>query len=158
MMAAVREWLETVVLVTMLLALVESMIPEGAVRRIAGFTGGVILLIALLRPLLSEESTGLRLDLERYTAALEARQEELAEAGSRALANGIAERTEAYILDKAAALGLSARVTVRTETGEDGVPVPAAAEVTAAWSPELAEYMEQELGIPEERQVWHEVG
>ena len=58
MMAAVREWLETVVLVTMLLALVESMIPEGAIRRIAGFTGGVILLIALLRPLLSEEAGG----------------------------------------------------------------------------------------------------
>lgn len=155
-MAAVREWLEAVVLVSVLLAAAESLIPEGTIRKIAGFTGGLILLLTLLRPLTGGTDSRLRLELDRYTGDVEARQAELSEAGTEALAAGIAERTEAYIQDKAADLGLSVRVTVRTKTGEDGIPLPDAADVTGPYSGALASYMEKELGIPQERQVWHE--
>ena len=157
-MAAVRAWLEAVVLVSMLLAVAESLIPEGTIRKIAGFTGGVILLITLLRPLAGGSDSRLRLELDRYTAAIETRQAELTEMGNTALADGIAEKTEAYILDKAASLGLTVRVTIRTEPGEDGVPRPDAAVVTGPYSKALAEYMERELGLSQERQVWHEDG
>ena len=59
-------------------------------------------------------------------------------------------------MDKAAQLGLSVTVRVETETGAEGVPLPSAAEVEGPRSEELAAYMERELGIPRERQVWHE--
>lgn len=157
MMERVRNWLEAVMLVSMLLAVARSLLPEGSVRRIAGYTGGLVLLAVLLRPLARGEDGAFRLTLARYTAAVEDRQTELAGAEAQALAQGIAERTQAYILDKAAALGteLSA-VTVTTRTGGDGVPLPWGAELTGPYSRTLAEELEQELGISKERQVWHE--
>ena len=45
---------------------------------------------------------------------------------------------------------------VETKPAGDGVPVPWRAEIWGQRSPILAAYMEEELGIPGERQVWHE--
>lgn len=55
MMEAVRAWLTSVVLVSVLLSAAQSLIPPGTVRKAAGFTGGLILLLVLLRPVLSME-------------------------------------------------------------------------------------------------------
>ena len=155
MMEAVRAWLTSVVLVSVLLSAAQSLIPPGTVRKAAGFTGGLILLLVLLRPVLGADLEHLELDFDHYQAAVEERQEELADTQTEAMASIIAEQTEAYILDKADALGLELTVRVQTQPGEDGVPCPAAVEVDGPRSEDLAAYMEQELGIPEERQVWN---
>ena len=55
MMEAVREWLTSLVLVSLLLSVAQSLIPEGTLRRAASFTGGLILLFALLRPVLGAD-------------------------------------------------------------------------------------------------------
>ena len=47
MMEAVRAWLTSVVLVSVLLSAAQSLIPPGTVRKAAGFTGGLILLLVL---------------------------------------------------------------------------------------------------------------
>ena len=49
-------------------------------------------------------------------------------------------------------------MTVRVEAvaGPDGVSLPEKAELTGPYSQELADFMARELGIPAERQVWHE--
>ena len=156
MIGAVRVWLTSIVMVTLLLSVAQTLIPEGTIRKIAGFTGGLILLVALLRPVLGADLERLHLDLGDYERAIEERQEELASAGNAELKALIESQTAAYISDKANALGLEVTVRVETDTGDDGVPVPAAAEVTGPRSEELASYMENELGIPRERQVWHE--
>lgn len=154
-MAAVRGWLEAVVLVSMLLTVAETLVPEGNIRKIAGFTGGVILMLTLLQPILRTDIGRLRLDFDSYSDAIEERQAELETEENKTLSGLIAEKSEAYISDKAAELGMEVRVTVRTELGEDGVPYPAEAEVTGPQSEALAAYIEDELGIPQERQVWH---
>ncbi len=154
MIGAVRAWLTSVVAVTLFLAVAQAVIPEGGIRKIAGFTGGLVLLAALLQPVLQMDLCSLRLDFDDYAAEIGERQAELSAEGQTALTALIAERTEAYISDKAAGLGLDVTVRVRTEPGEDGTPIPAAAEVSGPRSEELAAYMEQELGIPQERQVW----
>ncbi|MCI9649009.1 stage III sporulation protein AF [Oscillibacter sp.] len=156
MIAAVREWLTSVVAVTLLLTVAQTLIPEGNIRKIAAFTGGLALLAALLQPVLRTDLSRLELDLDAYGQAVEERRMELEAAREEELALVIASQTEAYILDKAAWLGLSLSVQVETETGAEGVPLPWAAEIKGAWSEELAAYMERELGIPRERQVWHE--
>ena len=51
MIGAVGSWLRSVAAVTLLLSVVQILIPEGALRRVAGFTGGLLLLAALLQPL-----------------------------------------------------------------------------------------------------------
>ena len=156
MMEAVRAWLTSLVLVSLLLSVAQSLIPEGTLRRAASFTGGLILLFALLRPVLGADLEHLELDFDRYQAAVEERQEELADTQTEAMASIIAEQTEAYILDKAGELGAEVTVRVETRTGGDGVPVPWSAELTGARSEALASALETELGIPAERQVWHE--
>ena len=155
MIAALREWLLAVVTVTLLLSVAQTLIPEGSIRKIASFTGGLILLATLLQPVLRTDIGRLRLDFGSYASAVEERQTELESVQKEELSAIIAERTEAYISDKAGALGLSVTARVQVEIGEDGVPYPAAVEVDGPRSEELADYMEQELGIQTERQVWN---
>ena len=156
MMEAVREWLTSLVLVSLLLSVTQSLIPEGTLRRAASFTGGLILLFALLRPVLGADLRRLELDFGGYQAEIAARQEELTAARTEAMTSIIAERTEAYILDKAGEMGLEVSARVETRAGEDGVPVPWSVELTGLRTEALASYLETELGIPAERQVWHE--
>jgi stage III sporulation protein AF len=156
MIGAIRTWLTSVVVVSLLLSVAQTLIPEGSIRKIAAFTGGLVLLVTLLRPLLGMDLSRLDLDRSDYAAAIQARQEELTAAGEKELSSLIAERTEAYIWDKGDELGLSVTAKVTTETEEDGVPVPVSAELWGQRSEQLAAYMEEELGIPGERQVWHE--
>ena len=64
MMEAVRAWLTSVVLVSVLLSAAQSLIPPGTVRKAAGFTGGLILLLVLLNLAGMGMLRGIRLDVE----------------------------------------------------------------------------------------------
>ena len=154
-MTAVREWLTAVVTVTLLLSVVQTLVPEGSLRKIAGFTGGLLLLAVLLRPVTEIDLSGLDTEMEDWARTIGERQEELSAEQEEALASGIAERTASYISDKAEKLGLEVKIRVETETGGDGVPVPVRAEIDGPWSGELSSYMAETLGISRERQVWH---
>ena len=155
MIGAVREWLSAVVAVAMLLTVAQALTPEGTIRKIASFTGGLILLVTLLQPVLGADLSRLDLNLDTYGQAIQKR--ELEEAGSVELTERIETQTAAYISDKADALGLTVTVRVETQPGASGVPVPWSAEVTGPRSEALAAYIEEELGIPRGRQIWHEV-
>lgn len=158
MIAAARNWVASIAAVTLILTVVQAVVPEGTVRKITGFTGGLLLLAALLQPVLRTDLGRLRLDFSDYRKAIEERAEELNAAGKEELAAIIAGRTAAYISDKADALGLAVTVRVETEPGADGegIPVPASAELTGPYSQSLADWIAEELGIPAERQVWHD--
>ena len=156
MIAAVREWLTAVVASSLLLSVVQTLVPEGRLRRTASFTGGLVLTVILLRPLLGADLRGLEVRMEDYREAIEARQAELEAAGDQQLRAIIETRTAAYISDKAAALGLTLQVQVEARPGEEGIPIPWEAELTGGRSEALAAWMEGELGIPRERQVWHD--
>ncbi|WP_298029783.1 stage III sporulation protein AF [uncultured Dysosmobacter sp.] len=154
MIGAVREWLTAIVASSILLSAVQTLLPDGTARRIAAFTGGLLLLAVMLRPVLGVELE--RLDLGDYEAAVEQRRQELEEVKKEELESLIAERTAAYISDKAASLDLSVTARVETEPGPEGIPIPAAVHLEGQRSEELAAYMERDLGISRERQVWHE--
>ncbi len=156
MMESLRTWLSSIVAVTLLIAMAESLVPEGTMRRVAGFTGGLVLLLALVRPVLAGGLLDLTLETEKWTAAIEEEQASLSRQGEDALAALIAERTASYIWDKGAALGLEVKANVETRTGEAGLPVPQRVELEGPYSKELADYITHELNIPPERQVWNE--
>ena len=156
MMAALREWLTSIVAVSMLLCVAQLLIPEGTLRKIGGFAGGLILLLVLLRPILGAEVEQLTVDFEDYRTAIEEQSAVMQEEQETELAGRIAQRTAAYISDKAEALKLCVEVQVETEADADGIPVPSTVEIRGMRSEELAMWMEQELDIPMERQVWHE--
>ena len=156
MIGAVREWLTSVVVVTMFLSVVQVLLPEGTIRKIASFIVGLILLVTLIQPLLGANLERLELDLSGYRSAIEERREELENGSSEEMAGLIETRTAAYISEEAKRLGIQVTVRVETEPGTDGVPVPAAVEITGTRSQTLADWIDRELGIPAERQVWHE--
>lgn len=156
MIEALGRWLLAVAATALLVSAVQTLLPEGGLRRVAAFTGGLLLLAVLLRPVLELDLTGWSAGLSAWTEQVEQRQSELEAAQSDALAAGIAERTAAYISDKGAALGLTVTARVETENRPDGIPVPSAVEVTGPWSAELSAYIAEELGIPPERQMWKE--
>ena len=156
MIGAVRSWLTSIAAVTLMLTVVQTLVPEGTLRKISGFTGGLLLLAALLQPVLKTDLGRLRLDFSGYEEAIETRTAELDNAGKEELAAIIAGRTAAYISDKADALGLDVEARVETEPGEEGTPLPVSAELEGPYSQDLADWIAGELGIPAERQVWHE--
>ena len=49
MMTAVREWITSVVMVSLLLSVTQALLPQGTVRKVASFTSGLVLGIAALR-------------------------------------------------------------------------------------------------------------
>ena len=140
----------------MAVSLAEACLRRGALRRAVRLAGGVVLSLTVLGPLVrltldsfGQYIAGVQLEEDARRTGVEVRRSEL-------LCRIIQEKTEAYILDKAGELGLEVTVRVETRTEGNGIPVPWSAELTGSWSQALASALETELGIPAERQVWHE--
>ena len=122
-------------------------------RKLARFSGGLVLILCMLRPLGTAEPWELALDLDGLSADRAALEEQYRDVSGQSLAAVIAERTGAYIEDKADALGLA--VTAQVEARESGSTIlPYAAVLYGERSEALAALMETELGIPRERQEW----
>ena len=153
MIDAVREWIRSIVMVTMLLSVGQAMVPEGQIRKIFSFSGGLVLVIVLLHPVLGLEGSVLIEPLEVYERQIFKQKEELEQMVRAEQETIIEENLTAYISDKAEALEEGGAVRIRAETAEDGT-VTLSAELVGQPSEQLTEYLEQELGIPRERQVW----
>ena len=87
---------------------------------------------------------------------MEQRQTELEASQKEELASLIESEMETYISDKAKSMSLTLRVQVTAEPDDSGVPVPARVELTGPRSEELSRWLDAELGLPAERQVWNE--
>lgn len=154
MMETVREWVISVVTVTVLLSAAETLLPEGTLRKIGSFTGGLLLLFTVLQPLPGVDFGGIGEAWEAAEAAVEEQRQMLAEEEKTELAAGIEARTAAYISEQAAQMGVAITASVETKVDGNGIPVPWEATLEGENSPVLAERIERELGIPQERQVW----
>ena len=94
-MVFLRHWLLGVIACAMVVSLLNQLCPEGSVRQIARFTGGLLLLCAMLRPLTVIELPGVAWDADGYREAVARLEPELAAARENALADGIAAELEA---------------------------------------------------------------
>ena len=154
MIAGVRQWLLGVVLTAFAGGLARRLAPKGREQALVGLVCGLLLTLALLGPL-----AGLR-QAEPEWAWNGPDQAALAEAYRQdrqtALSAVIAEKTEAYILDKADRLGLACRAAVTAAAGESGIPLPDTVTIYGRFSPELAACIEEEVGIPAEKIIWLE--
>ena len=155
MIETVRTWLTAVAAVTLLLSVVQQLVPPGSLRETASFAGGLILLTVLLQPLAALRGADLDLSFQDCRQAVEQQQTELEDRRQAELAALIESATAAYISDKADSMGLALEARVTAEAA-DGVPVPVRVTLTGEKSEELSRWLETELGIPAERQVWNE--
>lgn len=153
MLNALREWLTTVVSVTLLLSLLHALTPEGAVRRAASFTGGLVLAAALLRPLAGKRPDFPSWDGAAYRAEVAERRAALERESAELLEAEVSRRTAEAASRQAARLGTVRRVTVQVRT-ENGVPLPWTVDLSGERNAALEAWISSELGIPPSRQTW----
>lgn len=156
-MTFLRSWLLGVVACAVLVSLAGQLTDGGTMKKIVRFAGGMLLMLAMLRPLLRLDLAVLDVDLASYREAVSQLELELAQRQEDALSARIATETGAYIEDKADELGLSVRAAVRTEE-VDGVPLPVSVTLCGEENAALADCIERELGIAKEDQLWSTTG
>lgn len=157
-MELVRNWLIGVTAAAMVVALADSLAPDGAVKKIGKLTGGLLLAIAILQPVvglnyaaLSGILTDYRMEAAGYSTALETEN-------LRLVKTIIEEQTAAYIQDKAAELGVGCTVEVTCRADGDGNPYPASVivygDLTREQADTLSRMIEGDLAIPAKDQQY----
>ncbi len=157
-MAAVGEYLIRVCCAAVLCALISGFLDKkGMLGASTKLLTGIFMVVTLLGPLVNLRVTGIEnviLDVEQDADDLAASGENSAR---EAMAAIIKERTEAYILDKAKALGASLTVVVSLNT--DDIPTPNGVHLVGSVSPyakkRLTDIIQGDLGISAEAQTWN---
>ena len=103
------------------------------------------MVLAILRPLGSWQWEGLTLPTFQETGEM---TQQYREEQTAALSAIIAEKTAAYIWDKAEELGLSCTVEVTVAAGENGIPLPDTVIITGPYDPGLSALIEKEVASP----------
>ena len=99
MMEVIKSWLVGITCAAMVVALAEGLMPEGTVRKIGRLTGGLVLLLAVTRPLISLDPAALTEMLGGDVQSWSGEEATLEQANEDLMKTIIAERTGAYILD-----------------------------------------------------------
>lgn len=160
-MELIRVWILRVTVCAMVLAVAEALMPEGAVKKVGKLTGGLLLMLVLLQPLLSLEAGDLEAlaDSVQTGAVSQAALADQAAAPMKAL---IEEELSAYIEEKGTALGVTCTAQVVCVTGEDGVPVPSRVTLSGQWTQDqqraLSQTITQALGLEREAQIYRKEG
>ena len=146
-MESMSRWLTGIVAAGCLIRLVRMLNVKGALCRVAEFTGGLVLLGAMMQPLGT-----LELDTESlagWESMVEERVQELEQEGEEQLCDVIEQQLGAYISDKEPSV--SAEVTAEVESG---VVTVKEVDLTGPYSETVYQWVAAELGA--ERQVWHD--
>ena len=158
MIAALQTYLLRLITAALLVSVAAAITPEGRVKRVVRFAGGLLLAIVLLRPVGEIDMTAMSQAIARVQMEYNENATGIRSASSQVQSAIISQQTEAYILSKAESMGLALQVQVETQT--DGVyPYPWAVTltgpVTASEKEVLARYIEENLAIPAQRQTWN---
>ena len=160
-MNAIRSYLLSLTAAALLTSLVMALVPKGGVKRIAGVMCGLYMVLTALSPLTKLDAQ----DLSRAAAKAALESEEVrtgvAVQNQELQAAIISQTMGAYILDKAASLGLTltAEVSVTvTPSGAFADAVTLTGDVPQNEKQLLTWYIEENLAIPEERQTWIQPG
>ncbi len=129
---------------------------DGTVGTLGKMIMGVFLAVTVIRPLTGQYLPITPEGWKQWSQESENAVSQGKEYSQKALQDIIKQRTEAYILGKAGQL--KAELTVRVSLTEDEIPVPRSVELKGNVSPyakkTLQTMLSQELGIPEENQIW----
>jgi len=155
MMEWMRTWLLSGLTAGVICALADALMPPGPVKRVGQLVSGMVLACVILSPLITLDFDAGERWLMDYFVELETWSEELKQEVTAGMKPVIEEECAAYILDKAAEVGLTCTVGI-TCREEAGIYVPHQAAVSGLNGEmeriQVAQWLEQDLGIPPERQ------
>lgn len=162
MMGFVRSWLLGVTAAALVLALAEALAPEGSVKRVCRLAGGMALLLAAAGPVLGVlDGPVLTQAVEDWRGRSQRWEQELEEQNEQFYLAIIEEETAAYVMDKTKEFGFECAVEVTCGYDENGVPCPWEVAARGEWTPErrarLERLLEEELGVPAQRQRYEEI-
>ena len=158
MMAGVKRWLLGIVLTAFAAGLTRQLAPGSKEAATVRLVGGLLLVLAILQPLSQFRQEDMALPAGSFAVESQNTAEDYRKKQQEALSDIIAEKTAAYIWDKASELDGDYHITVSVSTGESGVPLPCAVTITGPYSQELSHWLSRELGLDAAVQNWLEEG
>lgn len=156
-MDSIRQYLLTITAAAIFCGVIIAIIgKKGANAAILKLLTGLFMAVTVVSPWTKFDFS----NLQNFTDSISADAQSVVGQGEELAQNQmgqiITQQTQAYILDKAVALGLD--LVVQVELNGDNPPVPSAVTITGAASPYarsvLCQYIESNLAIPEENQLW----
>lgn len=154
-MSDIRTWLVGLFAAAAVVSVLYSLIPRGKLLVIARCSGGLVLLLALLRPVLHWDGPIWENSFRRWQDEMETASLEMQGAGENRLSSLIADKTAAYIQEKAEAMGLTCHPTVSTSLRQ-WVPFPDRVWLDIPFHGALSDCIANDLDIPQDRQIWQE--
>ena len=154
MMEWLRSWLFGMIASALILTILYALAGSGKLRSVIRFTGGVVLLLVMLRPL-GRLEFGWELSYETYSREIEKQIELYQEQNLKRTEAIIEEQVAAYISDKGLALGIVCDPIVETRL-RDGVPYPERVILDVPWDAALSDCIAADLGIAPACQIWQE--
>lgn len=155
-MDMMREYLLSVTAAAMLCGILRQLMGEkGTTAALIRLLSGIFLSVTVISPLMQLNLGELPFDPEAFLSDAREAAEDGADYARSAMARHIKEKTEAYILDKAASLDAQITVEICVE-GDPPVPVACTlrGRSSAYAKRQLSNLLRQELGIREEDQHW----
>jgi len=155
-MADLGEYIFSVAATALICGIVNGILKDCSAGKLTRMICGLVLMLSVLRPIMKWNAENLSeavfpqlSDGSRFVS-----QGELT--AQNTIADIIKQETEAYIVDKAAAMGLA--VSVQVTVSSNHPPVPVFVEITGSASPymklRLEEMIQEDLNISKENQVW----
>lgn len=157
MLDTLRSWILALFTTALICGAVKALAPPGGLKK----TVSAVCALAMMAAVLGILGDRTDLSVAKYAARYASDAGEIAQRAGEEVKNQtrfiIEERCEAYILDKAAALGAPLEgVSVTARWSGEGFWYPVSCVLTGAESRELAFAIEAELGILEENQTWRD--
>jgi len=157
-MEFMRSWILSVTVAAMIIALAEGMMPAGTVKKVGKLTGGLVLMLGILQPIVHldyEELFIVANGLQSITVESQAEQKESSDAFTKSI---IEQELGAYVLDKAQTLGYSCTVSITCKLGENNTPLPDCATIHGQLDQEqkrtLSKIISEDLGISKDKQTY----
>ena len=158
-MEVVRAWLLSLIAVSLLCASAGALMPKGAVRQVGRLVCGLVMLAAILSPVARLDAAEGRRWLAGYFASVEQRRAGLEETVNNQMKHIIEGEYAAYIVDKAAELGLTCTAQVECQRSAEGLYLPVRTEVPGMLTEDiriqLVRTIAEDLGVPERAQVYY---
>lgn len=156
-MDGIRQYILRLLIAAIICAIINDWVgSKGNNGKLIKLLCGVFMTVTLLSPVIKLELNRITEYFEEMSFEAEAAVAYGEEIAADSMAAIIKDRTETYILDKAALLELNLEVEVTLS--KSNPPVPEFVILKGAASPhgkrQLKEYISKELGISEDRQKW----
>lgn len=153
-MDAVREYLISITAAAIIAGIVTSLTKKsGSISSIVKLLAGLFMTVTILSPVIDLPLNGIQFYLDDLSSDAESVSKTGKDTAEGEIKQIITERSRAYILEKAEALGAELEVEVFLQD-----LIPCSVEITGAVSPfarmQLSQYIAENLGVSSEDQRW----